>query len=245
MSDRKYRALGCVLLLVGSVASAAESAPPAPQAQAPQAHIALMSNAAKRCPALRTASEGDREVAVVVFLVGSSGVPSRPSVTSPSGSQELDAAAVSCVLKLRFQPATRLGDATPIESWQQMGWKWAPAPAPTGAVAPPPGAAIASPPATAATAPSASAAATPASAVATPNAVAATPADSRAEVRVCVDANGRLTEEPKLIHASGDAQFDAAAVNVAKSGSGSYRPASSDGKRVAGCVRLAISTGGP
>lgn len=239
MSDRKCHALCSGLLLVGAIASAAASAPTAPPAPASQARFALTSNPARRCPELRTATEGDREVAVVVFLVGPSGVPTRPSVTTPSGSQELDAAAVSCVLKLRFQPATRLGDGTAVESWQQMGWKWAPAERPTGAATPSPAAA---PALGAMPAPlPAAAAAAPAAAVTS----GAVPAESRAEVRVCVDANGKVTEEPKLIRASGDSRFDAAAVNIAKSGSGYYRPANSDGKPIASCVRLAISAGGP
>jgi TonB family protein len=251
MSAWKYHPLGCVLLLLCGIASAAENAPPTPPAQASQARIALMSNVEKRCPALRTAREGDTEVAVVEFLVGASGVPSRPSVTSSSGSQELDAAAVSCVLKLRFQPATRLGEGTAVESWQQMGWKWAPPVRPAGAATVPPGTATAPPPAAAAAAPAplaGAAAVTPSSTAATSgvaassSAAAAAPADSRAEVRVCVDANGKLTEAPKLIRASGDPQFDAAVVNVAKSGSGYYRPGNS---KIPACVRLAISAGGP
>jgi hypothetical protein len=36
----------------------------------------------------------------------------------------LDAAAISCVMKLRFQPATRPGDAVAVESCE-MAWRWA------------------------------------------------------------------------------------------------------------------------
>lgn len=240
MSDRRYLPLACVLLLFArEAASAAQGAPPTPPASAFEARIALTSNALKRCPALRTASEGDPEVALVVFLVGPSGVPSRPSAVSSSGSQQLDAAAVSCVLKLRFQPATRLGDGTAVESWQQMGWTWAPAGRPTGAATAGPAASDGATPGR----PTATAVAAVSDAV--EHGVRAVPADHGAEVRVCVDANGKLTAEPKLTRASGDSQFDAAALNVARSGSGYYRPATADGKPVPGCVRLAISASAP
>jgi TonB family protein len=62
-----------------------------------------------------------------------------------------------------------------------------------------------------------------------------------AEVRVCVDATGKLAQEPKLVRSSGDAQFDAAALKIAGSGSGSYRAATTaDGKLLPGCVQMAI-----
>jgi TonB family protein len=136
-STRSRRTLAGIWLLgtagVAVVAVSAEGPAPTPPTSAPQARIALASNPLRRCPSLRIASEDDRDVAVVTFLVGPSGVPSRPSLVAPSGSPQLDAAAVSCVAKLRFQPATRLGDGTAVESWQQTRWKWASTEHPAGA----------------------------------------------------------------------------------------------------------------
>jgi TonB family protein len=61
------------------------------------------------------------------------------------------------------------------------------------------------------------------------------------EVRVCLDEKGRLAQNPAVIQSSGDSKFDDAALQVARSGSGHYRPASgSDGKPTAGCEQLAI-----
>jgi TonB family protein len=230
--------LACIGLLcaagVAVIAVPAEGPALTPPASAPQARIALASNPLRRCPALRTASEDDRDVAVVTFLVGPSGVPSHPSLVAPSGSQELDAAAMSCVLRLRFQPATRLGDGTAIESWQQTRWKWAPAEHPTGASAAPQSAPSAAP----VSAQGGGSSAPPAASA------SASPTGNRAEVRVCVDANGKLTGEPRLTRASGDTEFDAAAIEVAKSGSGLYRAGTTDGKLTAGCLQLAIAPSG-
>jgi TonB family protein len=228
MSERIRVTLACTSLVCTPLAAAAQqSAPPAPPAAASQARFALGFNALSRCPTLRVAGADDVQVVVVMFQVGASGVPSQPSVTAPSGSAELDAAAMSCVLKLRFQPATRLGDGTAVESWQQMAWKWSPSAARSvGTGTLPPSAAAATQPPPRASTPSAS---------------------TRAEVRVCVDESGRLTAAPKLMHPSGDADFDAAAIAVARSGSGQYRPPSvgRDGKPIAGCLQVAIEPGGP
>jgi TonB family protein len=220
VNNRKGVPLACIVLFCGSgIAIAAEGPAPTPPSSAPQARIALTYNPLRRCPDLRIAGEDDPDFTVVIFLVGPSGVPSHPSLVSPSGSRELDAAAVSCVLKLRFQPATRPGEGTAVESWQEIRWTWAPQRHSPGAstVSQPPGVA--------------------------PSSLAEV--GSRAEVRVCVDAQGRLTGEPKLMRASGDPGFDAAAVAVAKSGSGLYRAGSVDGKTAAGCLQLAIARGGP
>jgi outer membrane biosynthesis protein TonB len=135
-------------------------------------------------------------------------------LVAPSGSQELDAAAVSCVPRLRFQPATRLGDGTAVESWQQTRWTWASTEHPARANA------------ASQSAPSAAAA-------------------LAAEVQVCVDATGKLMGKPRLTRPSGDTQFDAAAVEVAKSGSGLYRAGAMDGKAAAGCLQLTIAPSGP
>ncbi len=87
-----------------------------------QAHVAWATDPTRRCPDLRIAEDG--AVAVVVFLVSSAGVPSRASIKSSSGSEALDAAALSCVMKLKFQPATRVGDGVPLDSWQAVAWRW-------------------------------------------------------------------------------------------------------------------------
>ncbi len=220
---------------VAVIAIAAEGAALVPPASAPQARAALASNPQRRCPTLRVATEDDRDVAVVTFLVGPSGVPSHPSLVAPSSSQELDAAAMSCVMRLRFQPATRLGDGTAVESWQQARWKWAAAEQAAGASA----AAQSGPSAAPVLAQAAGSSALPAV-----NA-AASPAGNRAEVQVCVDADGKLTARPRLTRASGDTQFDAAAVEVAKSGSGLYRAGSVDGKPAAGCLQLTVAPSAP
>jgi hypothetical protein len=238
-STWKRLMLACTGLLCAAgaavIAIAAEGPALTPPASAPQARAALAYNPLRRCPTLRVATEDDRDVAVVTFLVGPSGVPSHPSLVAPSSSQELDAAAMSCVMKLRFQPATRLGDGTAVESWQQARWKWAPAEPPGGASA----AAQSAPSAAPVPAQGGGSSALPAVSA------AVSPAGNRAEVQVCVDAEGKLTGKPRLTRASGDAQFDAAALQVAKSGSGLYRAGSVEGQGAAGCLQLAIAPSGP
>jgi len=230
MHHRTHAALAGTLLLV--IAAGAEA-----QQGAPYAHVALGFNVARRCPSVRVAGEDDTPVAGVTFLVGASGVPSRPSVTAPSGSEELDAAAVSCVLRLRFQPATRVGDGMAMESWQQMGWKWAPAARPSVASTAPPSAAAAPlPHGSGGPAPGVAAAVSDSSAPAG----LAPGADRGAELQVCVDESGKLVAAPKLTRSSGNAQFDSAAIEVARAGSGSYR-ASMDGRATGGCVRVTIA----
>ena len=88
-----------------------------------QAHPALRFDPASRCSDVRPAGPDDEPVAVVLFQVGSTGVPSKATVKASSGAADLDAAATNCVLRLRFQPATRMGDGVAIDSWQQMAWK--------------------------------------------------------------------------------------------------------------------------
>jgi len=59
-------------------------------------------------------------------------------------------------------------------------------------------------------------------------------------VSVCVDPAGKLSEEPKLDKGSGTASLDEAGLKLAKAGSGRYKPATDDGKPVAGCGKFAI-----
>jgi len=61
-----------------------------------------------------------------------------------------------------------------------------------------------------------------------------------ATVRVCVDANGRLTEEPTTVESSGIARLDVSALQLAKAGSGHYRPTLEDGKAVNSCYSFRV-----
>jgi len=61
------------------------------------------------------------------------------------------------------------------------------------------------------------------------------------ELRVCADQAGRLSQDPTIVHSSGDPGLDQAAVRIAKSGSGNYRPVETlNGKPVSGCAQLSI-----
>jgi TonB family protein len=221
---------------VGAAPTAPSSPPPASATR--QAHVALGFDPLKRCPDLRPAAAEDQGVAVVVFRVGPTGVPSRPSIASSSQSEGLDAAAMSCVLRLRFQAATSAGDGNPVESWQQMAWKWARAAQHQAGAS----ATTTAVPAAADGAHAVAIAATQANDAGQRRASIST-SEGRAEVKVCVDEAGRLTQEPALVRSSGDPQFDAAAVRVARAASGQYWPPTTEAKPVAGCLQLAIKGG--
>ena len=51
-----------------------------------------------------------------------------------------------------------------------------------------------------------------------------------ATVQVCVDTQGRLTGDPTLATSSGSRRIDAGALNLARAGSGHYRPSTEDGR---------------
>ena len=249
-------------LLLTVPAVAARGGPPPDSL--PEAQPAPLYNPVSRCPRVRIADEG--AIAVVVFLVGATGVPSQASIRTSSPSKDLDAAALECVMKLRFLPAVRAGEGTAVDAWQQLGWRWTQTPQTDPAssgVAPTSAAAGASDAASAIPARSAAAAAGPttsgvaagavtggaalAGAAAAPGASAGAspsgPASNVApvELRVCADPSGRLVQEPTIIHSSGDPGVDEAAVRIAKSGSGNYRPAPSlNGKPTSGCAQLSI-----
>ncbi len=179
------------------------------------AHLAWRVDPLARCPDLRAADDGP--LAVVVFYVDVAGNPSHPSVRVASQSEQLNAAALSCVMKLRFQPATRPGDAEPVGSWQQMAWRWA-----TPASAAPPPVAAAVP-------------------VAAALPVTAAQQDGASTLRVCANEAGQLTQAPTVLRSSGDPTLDAAALKIAKSGSGSYRPDTTlNGKPLSGCAQVTI-----
>jgi TonB family protein len=177
------------------------------------AHLAWRVDPLALCPHLRVADDGP--LAVVVFHVDVAGKPSHASIRVSSQSEQLDAAALSCVLKLRFQPATRPGDAEAVDSWQQMAWRWAaPATAPAAAAPPPLAAAVP---------------------------VTAVPQEGASTLRVCANEAGQLIQAPSMLRSSGDPTLDAAALNIAKSGSGSYRPeATLNGKPLSGCAQVTI-----
>ena len=61
-----------------------------------------------------------------------------------------------------------------------------------------------------------------------------------AVLRVCVDAAGRLTSDPVSTESSGSGRLDAAAIKLAKAGSGHYRPTTEDGRPVAACYPIKI-----
>lgn len=177
------------------------------------AHLAWRVDPLARCPDLRAAEDGPQ--AVVVFYVDVAGNPSHPSIRMSSHSEQLDAAALSCVMKLRFQPATRPGDAEAVSSWQQMAWRWA-APA------------------------TAAAAAAPASVPAAPP-VTAPLQDGASTLHVCTNEAGQLTQAPTVLRSSGNVTLDAAALKIVQAGSGAYRPeATLNGKPLSGCAQVTI-----
>jgi len=199
---------------LGLLALAADIAAAQEAAEIRDATVAMGFDSKSRCPDLLHTDAQDGAGALILFVVGPTGVPSRAAVKSSSGAVDLDAAAVACVLRLRFLPVVHAGDGNAVSSWQEIAWKWgrqhSATPTPVaggGAVAP-----VTSP--------------------------APGPARSRAgsaEVRVCVDAGGRLVQDPALTRSSGDSALDAATVRVARSAAGAY-PAG-------GCVRLTFTPG--
>ncbi len=228
----------CALPL--SAAAQSEAAPPA---SARAAHLALIANFSARCPELKRADAEEEAVAVVVFRVGVTGLPTQASIRSSSHSESLDAAATSCVMKLRFQPATSPGSGEPVVSWQQIALRWL---RPSNHAAD--SGITATTASTSATAPTSALASTgplaavPAAAPAVPGAQAARAVDTRVDVRVCVDGSGRLAQPPAVMRSSGDAQFDAAALRIAQSGSGSYHATTGAGPASASpCLPLILS----
>jgi TonB family protein len=190
-----------------------------------RAQTFLGSNPKTRCPDLRIADEGT--MAVVVFWLTRSGSASQISIRSSSGSNALDSAAISCVSRLRFAPATTLGFGDAIDSWQQIAFRWA-----NQGNADETRAMTSQDPPIAGVAAQMAANAKQDTSVGDANTVT---------VHVCVDEAGRLEQEPAIVHSSGMAALDQAAVRVAASGSAYYRPdTSSSGPPVSGCAQLAI-----
>jgi TonB family protein len=204
--------LTCVVLSVLVDVHAAQ-VPPVPENPL-HAQTTLGFNPKTRCPDLRITDAGT--MAVVVFWLPRSGIPSHISIKSSSGSNALDSATISCVSRLRFAAATTLGDGDPIDSWQQIALSWASRASEPIAGAP---------------------------AEITAN---AKQDDSRGQaysvtVHVCVDEAGKLEQDPTIVHSSGMASLDQAAVRIAASGSAYYRPDTSpNGGPASGCAQLAI-----
>jgi TonB family protein len=61
-----------------------------------------------------------------------------------------------------------------------------------------------------------------------------------ATVRVCVDANGRLTSDPTTEQSSGSTRLDEGALRLAKAGSGHYRASTEDGRPVSSCYPFRV-----
>ncbi len=61
-----------------------------------------------------------------------------------------------------------------------------------------------------------------------------------ATVRVCVDANGRLTADPTTVQGTGIPQLDEGALKLARAGSGHYRATTEDGRPVNSCYAFRV-----
>jgi TonB family protein len=224
--------LTCVVLSVPADIRAAQTQPVPDNPLLAQTSLGF--NPTTRCPDLRIADEGT--IAVVVFWLPRSGTPSQISIKSPSGSNALDSAAISCVSKLRFAAATTLGDGDPIDSWQQIAFRWA-----NQGNADETRAMTSQNPLSGASRASEPIAGAPAQIAANARQDDSGGHANNVTVHVCVDETGRLKQDPTIVDSSGKASLDQAAVRIAASGSAYYRPdTSSNGPPVSGCVQLAI-----
>jgi TonB family protein len=219
MDIRRPAILTCAALLALPGAPV-RGAPPA-GAELREASVAVGYESRDRCTGLIQTSVEEPSAALVVLVVGPSGVPSQPTLKTSSGSESLDAAALSCVMKLRFLPAVRAGEGSAMASWQEIAWKWGREHAGQSASA----------------AGTAGASAAPAATV-VPGSGGMHTAAGAAEVRVCADESGRLTQEPVVTRSSGDSGLDEAALRIARSGAPYYRPPGATA--ITGCARLAI-----
>lgn len=203
------------LVAGGSTDIYAAQIPPVPEH--PQwAQTSLGFNPRTRCPDLRMDDEG--AITVVAFWLSRGGVASRIFVKSSSGSNALDSAAVGCVSKLKFAPATTPGTGDPVDSWQAVAFRWADQ--------------VQTDQTRTSAAPAARATA------------GQSDSGGRADsviVHVCADETGNLKQDPTVVHSSGVPSLDQAAVKIARSGSAYYRPSSSANESTAsGCAQLTI-----
>jgi TonB family protein len=182
-----------------------------------------------RCPDLRIADEGT--MAVVVFWLPINGIPSHISIKSSSGSHALDSAAIGCVPRLRFAPATRLGDGELLDSWQQFALRWANLSNDEGrAVTPLPAASQAAEPVAGGTAQIAG----------DGRQIDSGGHANSVTVHACVDESGKLKQDPTIVHSSGKTAVDQAAVRIAAAGSAYYRLDTSLNGPVSSCAQLTI-----
>jgi periplasmic protein TonB len=61
-----------------------------------------------------------------------------------------------------------------------------------------------------------------------------------AVVHVCIDAKGKVTEDPTVQQTSGSSRLDEGAVKLAKAGSGRYRATTENGQPVNSCFPMSI-----
>jgi protein TonB len=61
-----------------------------------------------------------------------------------------------------------------------------------------------------------------------------------ATVQTCVDAGGRLTSAPTIAQSSGYPRLDEGALQLARAGSGHYRPSTEDGRPVSACYAFRV-----
>jgi TonB family protein len=160
-------------------------------------------NPKARCPDLRIADEGT--IAVVLFWVPRGGPPSQISIKSSSGSNALDSAAINCVSKLRFAPATTLGEGDPIDSWQQIAFRWA-----NQGNVDETRAMISQNPSSGASRASELIAGAPAQIPANAGQDDSGGQANSVTVHVCVDETGRLEQDPTIVHSSGMGSLDQA-----------------------------------
>ena len=233
-SPRVILALVSICAALSPLATAQDKSGAAGAEELRAAQLAWGSDPAKRCPELRQSSAEEGAVAVVKMKVGPTGAPSQPSITSSSGSAGFDAAAVACVSKLHFLAATRYGDGTTVESWQQFALKW------TGAVSVPQAAHC-----EAAGASQGRDSAQAAAVVTEPSEGTGGkhdqpgPTMARAGICVCVDETGKISQAPVLTNSSGLSGFDKAALEL--SAAAHYRPPlSMSGQAAAGCFRFKV-----
>ena len=219
--------VACLVLAAQPQAGVAQDRSSAPAAgELINARLAWGADPAKRCPDLRQAVAPEGTMTVVQFRVGPTGVPSQASIRTSSGSAGFDAAAMSCVLKLHFLPATHAGDGAAVDSWQQMALKSAgPVSAPQTArcdTSPTQGSVV----------------------MADPQELddkkhAPVAAMQRAGVCVCIDETGKLAQPPVLTDSSGVPAFDKAALELTSAAH--YRAAASASDRPPqGCFRFKV-----